>query len=141
MFHFPNKSISILRCKIFLSLILDNKYIRFLLVGGLNAFIYSALLLSSIYITENYYLSVAVSQGLISIIAYVNFSFMSFKQKTSYFKFLKFCLSSSGLYLISTFLVFFTEPFNISAISFTILNVLVVAPTSYILNSKFVFNK
>ena len=48
---------------------IENKYIRFLFVGGVNASIYFVILLSCIFVTANYYLSVVISQILIAIIA------------------------------------------------------------------------
>lgn len=125
--------------RILFNLVKYNNYLSFLFVGGLNALIYAFFLLSFMYLTENYYLSVGLSQVFIAIIAYMNFSFMSFRQKTSYFRFFKFCISNILLFLLSTLLVLILKQIDISVIQFTVINVLVIAPTSYVFNSYFVF--
>ena len=119
---------------------IENKYIRFLFVGGVNASIYFVILLSCIFVTANYYLSVVISQILIAIIAYINFSFFSFRRSLSLHIFIRFCFSNVFLYFVSTLLVVVTRPLDISAFVFAVINVLVIAPLSYVLNSRLVFN-
>ena len=117
-----------------------NKYFRFLIVGGVNALLYSVFLVCFIEITEDYYLSVGFSQFLMAIIGYINFSFFSFNHKIGLNKFLKFCLSNIFLFTVSSGLVFILTPLGISSPLFALINVLIIAPLSYIINSRFVFS-
>lgn len=113
--------------------------IRFLGVGGANASLYFILLLSFILLTGEYYLAVGVSQIIMAIIAYINFSWWSFGHKLNVKKFLKFCLAHFILFCTSSALVFILVPMGIAGVAFVACNVLVLAPLSYVLNSTFVF--
>ena len=116
-----------------------NDIIRFLGIGGANAFLYFVLLLSFIFFTGKYYLAVGVSQVIMAIVAYVNFSWWSFGQKLDLKKFLKFCFAHFILFCLSAVLVFILVPLGVAGVAFVACNVLVLAPLSYVLNSTFVF--
>lgn len=116
------------------------KYIKFIIVGGLNAAIYFAILMSFIALTGNYYLSVGLSQAAIAAIAYVTFSHLHFKSKLELKIFVKFTISNILLFLASSGIVWVTSDMQLYPAVFGIINVIIIAPLSYIFNTYFVFN-
>lgn len=124
----------------FLSKIFFSKYIKFSIIGGINALIYFLLLIFFILITDNYYLSVGISQCAIAIIAYINFSYFQFNSKLELKIFKKFIISNIFLLIISSALVWATREIQMGSFVFGIINIILIAPISYIFNSRFVFN-
>ena len=116
------------------------KYIKFIIVGGLNAAIYFSILLILINLSGNYYLSVGLSQAAIAVIAYMTFSDLHFKSKLELKIFIKFSFSNILLFLASSLIVRITSGMQIYPEVFGIIVVLIIAPLSYIFNTYFVFN-
>lgn len=116
------------------------KYVNFLVVGAINAAIYFAMLMACIVMTGDYYLSVGISQIGIAVIAYITFSRYNYGSELEFRIFVKFSISNLLLFLVSSALVWITSGLQLNAFLFGIINVLVVAPLSYIFNTFFVFN-
>ncbi len=116
------------------------KYIKFIIVGGLNAGIYFAILMTFIELTDDYYLSVGLSQVAIAVIAYVTFSHLHFKSKLELKIFIKFAVSNILLFLASSGIVWITNGMQLRPELFGVIVVFIIAPLSYIFNTYFVFN-
>ena len=116
------------------------KFIKFILVGGLNAAIYFAILMSFIALTAHYYISVGLSQVAIAAIAYVTFSRLHFKSKLELQIFIKFAVSNILLFFASSGIVWITSGMQLHPAVFGVIVVVIIAPLSYIFNTYFVFN-
>ena len=114
-------------------------YLKFIFIGGINASIYFLLLIFFINLFNSNYLAIAISQIIIAVIAYVNFSLFSFKKKLNVNIFYKFIISNIFLFLCSIFISWATRLLNLSSIMFGLVNVSIISPLSYAINSKFVF--
>ena len=112
---------------------------RFLLVGGLNAAVYLCILLGSISLTKSYYISVAIAQVLIAVIAFLTFSKYHFNSRLNFYVFVKFLISNIILFFISIFVAWVSSLFQFGPELFGIVNILVVAPLSYCFNTFVVF--
>jgi len=117
-----------------------SKYIKFIIVGGINAAIYFVMLMACIALTEDYYLSVGLSQVGIAVIAYINFSRFHYKSQLEFKIFIKFAISNVLLFLASSGIVWATSGMQLYPAVFGVINVVMIAPLSYIFNTYFVFN-
>ena len=120
---------------------ISTSFFKFLIVAGLNAAIYFAILMALIALSGNYYLSVGLSQVCIAIIAYVNFSRFHYKSKLAFKTFLKFSILNILLFLASTVMVWATSSMHLHQAVFGLINLAMIAPLSYIFNTNFIFNK
>jgi len=117
------------------------KYFHFLFIGGINALIYSIILYISIMIINNYYSSLVLSQVIIIFIAYANFSKYFYSQAYKISKFVKFILSNCFILCISFLIAFVSNYYNFTDILFVFINILIIAPISYLINTLFVFRE
>lgn len=124
---------------------MDNNKIKeifkFIIVGGLNACIYFILLTVVEILSGNRYFALIISQALISIVAFHNFSKYSFNVNMKKITFYKFSISNLCILLLSSLFAFLLEPYNFNPYLFGVIIILLITPISYFLNSKFVFVK
>lgn len=123
---------------------LNNKLkeiLNFLIVGILNASIYFSLLTIIEIASGCRYIALLISQTLISIIAFYNFSKYSFKVDTKKIHFYKFLVSNSLIFVFSSLIAIFLESYKLSPYLFGLILILIITPISYLLNSRFVFIK
>ena len=115
-------------------------FLRFALIGGLNASIYFVIIMIAILVTDSYYVAVAVGQTLMAVIAYITFSKFHFNKKIEHVRFLKFILSNLALLGVSTVISHVATLLDFNGVLFGIMNVIIIAPLSYFFNRSFVFN-
>jgi putative flippase GtrA len=115
------------------------KKIKFLLIGSLNATIYFIILLSTNYISENRYISLIISQVIITVIAFYTFSKFTFQSTIDYKTFAKFVFSNIFMYLTGNIIIYFMNLINVTDIVYVTMNIIILTPISYMVNSKFVF--
>jgi hypothetical protein len=117
------------------------KYLKFLLTGVINASVYALVIITFEILTGNRFISLIFGQIIISVFAFFTFSKYGFNVKGNFKMYIRFIISNVLLYMISSFIVFFT---NLNAIvldyyQFAFFNILLITPISYFLNNRFVF--
>lgn len=119
----------------------NKEFLKFIVVGGLNASIYFLLLTLIESVSGNRYFALVASQTLISIIAFHNFARYSFNVALRKITFFKFLGGNLCILALSALFAYVLEPYNLNPYVFGLIIILMVTPISYILNSKFVFVK